>query len=641
MTPPKPPFLKIGSRILGDGQSVFLIAEIGVNHNGSMQRAKELIDIAAGAGADAVKFQKRHLSATYLERVIADPNKEEQGFTYLLPILKECEFGRDDYADLVRFAASKNVIFLCTPFDEPSVDFLEQFDLPAYKVASADMTNFVLLERLIAAKKPLILSTGMSVLGEIDATVKFLEKRRASFMLLHCNSTYPAPLEDLNLRFIEVLKKRYGVPIGYSGHEPVIGPSLAAVSLGAAALERHVTLDRGMEGPDHAASLEPHDLRLLIKCVRDVEKAMGRPVKIFNRGEILNREVLGKSLVAASALAKGAMIGRHQVTAKSPGKGLSPQCLYDLVGRRSTRDMNRDDVFFESDLGRSPVRLKIPNLKSHWGLKSRFAELDFAETFRSPVVEFHMSDKDLEFSWDTGRKFDQALVVHAPEYMGRRLVDLSNQDHDLRSRAVATIQKTIDITRVAAKSFKGMPKVVIHVGGMDLEPKNNREILLDAAAESFRRLDSQGVALLPENLPPQPWYFSGQWYQNVFCSSKDMVYFCRQMGLKMTFDFSHAQLFCNATGESLDAYAKEVSPFVSHLHVADGAGVQGEGLQIGDGEIDFERIFASLGAPRWSWVPEIWRGHQLGYRGFIVALQRLSKIKKLRNPLRQEKRGAP
>ncbi|MBI2069772.1 MAG: N-acetylneuraminate synthase family protein [Elusimicrobia bacterium] len=623
--------LTIGPRKIGPGQPVFFIAEIGVNHNGSLDRAKELIAIAAEAGCDAVKFQKRNLSATYLKRVLDDPNREEQSFSYILPIFKEFEFDEGQYHELVDFAASKNVIFMCTPFDEPSVDFLEKFGLLAYKVASADLTNFVLLEKLTALKKTLILSTGMSTLDEIDQTVAFLKSKKAAFALLHCSSTYPAPLADLNLRLLPKLAERYGVCAGYSGHEPVLGPTVAAVALGAAIVERHITLDKNMEGPDHAASLEPAEIKELMRLIRDVETALGSGVKLMSRGEILNREVLGKSLVAAKAIAKGQAIARNMVTAKSPGKGLSPQFLYKIVGKKAKRDLAADDVFEERDLHGEGKRLKVPTMGGRWGLKTRFAEADFAAGFHSPILEFHMSDRDLDFPWDKTKRFNQELYLHAPEYMGRRMVDLAHPDNERRMAAVSVLQRTIDKARELAPSFKGTPSIVIHVGGMDLELNDNAGKLLDLAADSVRRLDAKGVTLLPENLPPRPWYFSGQWYQNAFVRAEEMARFCKDLNLGMTFDLSHAQLYCNCYGKELEDYAQIVAPYTRHLHIADGAGIQGEGLQIGEGQIDFKRILSILGRGRWSWVPEIWRGHHYGYRGFIVALERLSKIPQLKN----------
>ena len=340
--------VRIGDRLIGEGYPVFIIAEIGVNHNGQLSIAKQLIDVAVEAGADAVKFQRRSLEHLYQEEILKNPNLGEQSFQYLLPLLKEFELSEQDYHEIVRTCLEKKVMFLCTPWDVESVDFLESLGVPAYKVASADLTNFVLLDYMAATQKPMILSTGMSRDSEIKKTADFLKERNVDFILLHCNSTYPAPFEEVNLRYMEKLRE-LGIPVGYSGHERGIAISTAAVALGACVIERHVTLDRAMQGPDHAASLEPQGFVKQVRDIRQLEQAMGVPKKRVNQGEVLNRELLAKSLVAKVPIAKGTVISKEMINAKSPGKGISPQRLYELVGKVSIRDIQRDENFREED----------------------------------------------------------------------------------------------------------------------------------------------------------------------------------------------------------------------------------------------------------------------------------------------------
>ena len=291
--------IKIGDRLIGDGQPTYIIAEIGVNHNGLLDLALELIDVAVSAGADAVKFQKRKLENLYGKKYLENANAGEKTLRYLLPLLQQYELSDEAYYRLVKYCWQKGVTFLCSAFDIESADFLETLGVPAYKVASADLTNFPLLEHLAKTGKPLILSTGMSRMDEVESTVQFLKDLDVEFALLHCNSTYPAAFEDINLRFMEQLRK-FGVPVGYSGHERGIAVSTVASALGASIIERHITLDRTMDGPDHAASLEPQGFKKMVRDIRQVAMALGTgEEKFFSRGEILNREVLGKSLVAA------------------------------------------------------------------------------------------------------------------------------------------------------------------------------------------------------------------------------------------------------------------------------------------------------------------------------------------------------
>lgn len=255
------------NRVISHSHPVYVIAEAGINHNGSVQIAKQLIDIAADAGADAVKFQKRELSETYTKNIVDDPAIAEMGIEYTVSNLKKVLLTDTQYKKLAEYCKKKGIQFLCSPWDTNSVDLLESIGIPIYKVGSPDMTNFVLLEKLIKTGKPLLISTGMSEEEEIARTVEFLENHDAEFGLLHCRSTYPAPFYNLNLDFMNKLKEEYGVPVGYSGHERGIAVSSAAAAMGACVIERHFTISRDMDGPDHSASLEPTGLEKLIRDI--------------------------------------------------------------------------------------------------------------------------------------------------------------------------------------------------------------------------------------------------------------------------------------------------------------------------------------------------------------------------------------
>lgn len=342
--------IKIGNENVGSQNPSYIIAEIGINHNGKIEIAKKLIDIAADAGANAVKFQKRSLKDLYREDVLKNPNIESQGLEILIDVLQEVELKDEDYKQLIQYCKEKCITFLCTPWDIPSVDFLEQFDLPAYKIASADLTNFPLLLHIIKTGKPLIVSTGMSNMEEIEKTVLFLKENNAQFILLHCNSTYPAPVETLNLALIPVLKEKFQVPIGYSGHEPGIVSTLTATILGAVMIERHITLDKTMEGLDQAASLEPNEFKELIKNIREAEKAKGKPIKKMTRGEILQKEVLGKSIITKIDVNEGSIFSEENLDIKGPAKGLSPQFFYEILGKKSKRNIKKGNYLQDDDL---------------------------------------------------------------------------------------------------------------------------------------------------------------------------------------------------------------------------------------------------------------------------------------------------
>ncbi|CAN5172720.1 N-acetylneuraminate synthase family protein [soil metagenome] len=277
--------IAIGSHLIGEGHPAYLIAEIGLNHNGDVAIAKQLIDVAADAGAQAVKFQKRTPEISTPVHMRDVPRETPWGTMTYLEYRYRVEFDRDQYIEIGDHATLRGLDWFASPWDEPSVAFLEELNVVAHKVASASLTDLGLLRALAATGKPIILSTGMSTLDEIDAAVSVLGTE--NLVLLHATSTYPLPAEEANLRMIATLREMFpGVPVGYSGHEPGLQISLAAAALGATAIERHITLDRTMWGSDHAASLEPEGLRHLIRDVRIIEMAMGDGVKRVFPGEL-------------------------------------------------------------------------------------------------------------------------------------------------------------------------------------------------------------------------------------------------------------------------------------------------------------------------------------------------------------------
>jgi N-acetylneuraminate synthase len=623
------PVIKIGDRLIGDDQPTYVIAEIGVNHNGILPLAILLIDASVSAGADAVKFQKRNLEKLYAKKYLDNANSGEKTLRYLLPILKRVELPDEAYYEIVEYCQQKGITFLCSAFDVESADFVDQLGVPAFKVASADMTNLPLLDHLVSKGKPLIISTGMSSMDEVEFSVNYLKERKAEFVLLHCNSTYPAAFEDINLRFMERLRK-FGVPVGYSGHERGIAVSTVASALGACIVERHITLDRTMDGPDHAASLELHGFRKMVRDIQQINSALGTgEEKFISRGEILNREVLGKSLVATRRVKPGDEITSEMVTVKGPALGLSPQRYPQLIGRTSTRVIEVDEPFTDKDLG---VKFELDvehTLPLEWGFTVRFRDFEETLVHQPRMLEFHFTDQDLDEQYP-GQDHDLKLIVHAPEFFERTLVDLCSHDERQRKQSIALIQKTINLTREMSPHFEEVPKVIVHTGGMSLDhPIENRNELYDNLRLSVGELDYVGVELLLENLPPHPWYFGGQWLTNAFMDAYEIRDFIEPLGLDMCFDTSHAKLYCNWAHLDFYEQVSVLLPYIRHLHLSDGAGLDGEGLQIGEGTIDWVRFFETIGAGtpegyRGTMIPEIWRGHQRGNEGFVIAIRRLS-----------------
>ncbi|MFN0071861.1 MAG: N-acetylneuraminate synthase family protein [Chloroflexota bacterium] len=337
--------INIGARAIGEDYPCYIIAEAGVNHNGSLDLAKKLVDIAQEAGADAVKFQKRTVGDILIAEALNRPYTVP---TALGPTYGEhrekLELSADEWAELSEHCQVSGIAMLASGWDKKSVDFLDELGIPAFKVASADLTNLPLLVHTAKKNKPVILSTGMSDLDEIDLAVETIRKFNDRLILLQCTSTYPADNEKIHLRVMATYRQRYGILIGYSGHERGLAPTEAAVALGANVIERHFTIDRTMVGPDHAASLEPDGLRRLIRNVRNIEKALGSPEKQIVEGEWGVRERLAKSVVAAVEIPAGTTLTIEMLTLKGPGTGIKPVSVPDLVGRVTQQTIGVDTI---------------------------------------------------------------------------------------------------------------------------------------------------------------------------------------------------------------------------------------------------------------------------------------------------------
>jgi N-acetylneuraminate synthase len=396
--------------------------------------------------------------------------------------------------------------------------------------------------------------------------------------------------------------------------------------MGASIIERHFTLSRDMDGPDHSASLEPQGLEKLVRDIRNVEESRGTSRRYMTRGEYNNRVSLAKSLSATNSIAAGDQIDRGDLTAKSPAKGISPQELYTVVGKRAERDIERDeilqwDAIENVDEGNYDIDL------DNWGIVVRFSDVSAHDWGDPDVFEFRINGADLEAEFGID-SYEKKLGVHAPEQKGHDVVDLSSRDETRREHAVEVMQRVIDRVRedVAPAFPTEEPPIVIHPGGItehepafDAIPEMN-----DALERSMAELDDKGVQLLLENMPPLPWIYGGQQHHNNFMDAEEIAEFCERTGWKICYDTSHAKLWCNFADEDLYEHAKTLRPYTEYLHVADAIGTDGEGIQIGEGEINFAELMPLYEDFDGPIVTEIWRGHEREGKGFKKAAERLS-----------------
>jgi N,N'-diacetyllegionaminate synthase len=336
-------------------EKVLIIAEAGVNHNGSMDIARKLVDVAAESGVDIVKFQTFKTEnlvskdAKKAEYQVKNTQNSDSQFS----MLKKLELSPDDHKELIAYCAKKKIQFLSTAFDLESLDLLVGLGIELFKVPSGEITNYPYLRQVGSYKKKVILSTGMSTMKEIGEAIKVLVKfgtDPGSITVLHCNTEYPTPMKDVNLLAMNSIKKEFNVEIGYSDHTPGIEVPIAAVALGATIIEKHFTLDKNMKGPDHKASLDPHELKTMVIAIRNIEKALGKSDKVVSESEEKNIKVARKSIHLVANLTKGHVLAEKDLLMKRPGDGISPMEMENILGKKIKNDLAADHKLRRGDL---------------------------------------------------------------------------------------------------------------------------------------------------------------------------------------------------------------------------------------------------------------------------------------------------
>lgn len=630
--------IKIGNFIIGESKPTFIIAEIGNNHNGNLGLAKKLVDQAKNSGADCVKFQLRDMTDLYRNKSFSKRSDEDLGSEYTLDLLRRFQLKNEEMFEIFDYCKKVEILPLCTPWDIKSLNALENYGLLAYKVASADLSNHQLISAIVKTGKPLICSTGMSKESEIIDLVRLLKKSNAQYILLHCNSTYPAPFKDINLNYIDRLIQIGNCDVGYSGHERGIAVAMAAVAKGAKVIEKHFTLDKNMEGNDHKVSLLPQEFKNLVNGIREIEESLGiSSSRTISQGEMINREVLAKSLVINCSLKKNDFILENMIEIKSPGKGLPPYKIHELIGKKAKRDFKKGDFFYQSDIDSVMIKPRKYSFKRPFGIPVRYHDIEkIGDLSNFDLIEFHMSYKDLEINPNNFLNQNSKLdfIVHSPElFSGDHLMDLCSSSDKYRARSINELQNVINVTNKLKSYFPKTkkPLIIINPGGFSLDrfkSEKDRPKLHDEIAISLKELDSNGVEIIPQTMPPYPWHFGGQRYHNAFVHPDDIDYFCSEYGYRICLDVSHSQLACNFHKILFSDFLRKIAQHTAHMHLVDADGVDAEGLQIGEGRIDFELLASMMSqlSPESSFIPEIWQGHKNDGEGFWIALERLEKF---------------
>jgi sialic acid synthase SpsE/sugar phosphate isomerase/epimerase len=628
---------RIAEHSIRNETDYILIAEIGNNHNGSLDMAYRLIDAAKESGAHIAKFQMRDLKSLYG----GTSKSEDLSTEYVINLLNKVSLSTEDMYRCFDYCQKAGITPLCTPFDLTSLENLEKWGVEGYKIASADLTNTLLYQAILDTGKPVIASTGMSTDEEIDSALNLLEISNSNFAVCHTNSTYPAPYVDINLNYLNNLKGRTHSVLGYSGHERGWHIPLAAFALGAQVIEKHFTLDTTMEGNDHKVSLLPAEFSSMAESIKDVAMARGDgPRRRVSQGEANNRVALAKSIFCARPVNKGDIIEEEDLEVRSPGNGLSPRFLQQLIGKKAIRELKEGEPLYSDDLAgrKAGSDSRFPK-QFAWSIPVRHRDVyKLYGLFAAPSIEFHLSFKDLELNDEDilTQNLNTEVIVHAPEQFDNDfIIDLFSADEATATHSVELLNRVFAKAANIARLVSGQEKVkvVVNCGGQSqqsFQDKNKIKEQMRVFRKNLSMLTPHNCVILAQTMPPFPWHFGGQSFHNQFTSASNIqdILSVIETNIELCLDISHSFMWCNHSGEDFYEFVASIIEYVSHIHISDAGGVASEGLQIGKGEVDFSKLRDVLIASNFkgTLLPEIWQGHENKGEGFRVALNRLNEL---------------
>lgn len=614
-----------------------VIAEIGNNHNGSVASAKKLIEEAKLAGVAAVKFQARSLNDLYINLSESYLNSTDFSTAYTVNQLKKFNLSQEDLTELFRYSREKDLLVACTPFDIQSARFLKTQSIDFIKIASADMSNYKLLSEFIDSSLPLIISTGMHQLESINRLSSWLRKNYIEATLLHVNSTYPTPYSDVNLRFMPTLEKLSTSGLyGYSGHERGIHIPVAAVGLGATIIEKHFTLNKELEGNDHKVSLLPNEMKTLVNEISTLCEALSGGVKKkpISQGERLNKIALSKGVYAKRPILKGSQLKYRDLIYASPCVGLSTEEINFFIGKTLTKDLKAKEPLSKSYFEKLKSVKQFENI-SNYGIPVRFRDLEsIQKEFEPSFLEYHMFSTDLNIDPNEYSKVlkGKTLTVHAPEQFEDGFVlDLVTEDKEVYKKSYSLFDK-IMVWAESIKRLSGQEKInlITNVGGATNDPKELKSFKKDFAFERLSEINqvcsNRGIHFLPQTMPPFPWHFGGQGYHRLFVNPQDMIDIQKWSDIKFCMDVSHTFMSCSHLNISFYDTLDQVSRYFNYLHIADAIYPGEEGINIGEGEMDFSRLKNYLNNKDYLWIPEVWNGHLDNFAGFKTALKKLNQL---------------
>lgn len=644
------PYFQIGENIISsENDNVYTIAEIGVNHNGSLKIAKELINSAKYAGFSAVKLQIR--SNEYF--TTSNFDSLDLGAQYISKEIKRTLINFDGNAELIKYAKEIGIDIICTPFDHLSLDFCVENNVDGIKIASCDLVNLPLVKKAAATGLPLIVSTGMSWEREIINTYNLLLSYNSNFAMLHCNSTYPSPPQDINLNYIERMKEITSCIIGYSSHDSDPLVSALAITKGAKIIEIHITKDKNQTGTDHKASIPVTELTNFINTLKKTGDYLGKPFpRSPSQGELLNRLSLSKSLCLSRDLKKNHVIIDSDLVLRSPGNGISHDQIKLVLGQKLKNDMSKGEMLKKSDIGIDNNNYDISTLKNAiddlekkgliTGIPARYHDFfDLKKEIPTKFLEFHMSDSDLELESKkiiVDKLEYKNLFVHAVEqYSDGFIINFASSDKNIILESKIRFRKLIDHIHDLKKQYTNLKhcSVILNIGGFStkkIEKKDEIENLHKNVVTNLLEIkkiaNDNKIEILLQTMPPMPWHQGGVAYHNLMVLPESINYISDKTDLKVCLDISHSYLASFDAKIDMNFFTDQIKKNVTYLHISDASRLSQEGLQILEGNVELAKILKILLKDKefFYYIPEIWNGHANSGEGFKIAILRLSEM---------------
>lgn len=626
--------LIIDNKLVSPNTLPFYIAEIGNNHNGKIDIARELVKKAKSAGADAVKFQLR-------TKVLYGSQETDLGTEYVNELVDRFSLEPEQLDKLAVYARAIGLKTIVTPFDRPAVQYLDTGNWDAIKIASVDLVNKELIQDVKKLSLPIILSTGMSVERNIQEAYELVSDHPQGFCFLHCNSTYPSPYEDIHLEFINTLKQLVGPIVGYSGHEIGFHVANAALVFGACVIEKHFTLDKSMIGNDHKVSLLPSEFEEMVQKGNQIFKSIGKnkgPSRHVSQGEMINKKSLGKGYSYNDDLTAGTTITANDISQIPSSDGVSPEHIHEFIGRPLANSVKKSALLQESDFKYQKKSIR-PNINSTFGVPVRFHDVTKAVEVTQPkFVEYHLSYSDLSRIEAIKQlpNFDVPFSVHSPEQYADDFI-INFADKSAHEKSFALLDQVFNLTQMLRAKHPsgilcdGKIPVILNVGGFSLkEPMNRDEKLLrlETVCDALAQLRiPKSIKLLCQTMPPYPWLYGGSAFHNILTELDDVKRICCiNPNIGVCLDVAHTAMWLISSGQTMTSALKEYFAYADYLHIADVENERSEGLQIGHGIIDFENLRENLLNKQVPWVTEIWMGHSNNFTGCSLSLEKLQQL---------------